>query len=170
MSIKNNLYNIFGGAGRAILFLFTIPLMVNYMGVEKFGVWALITSICNIALMLDVGIASTTMHFVSEINALETKEDVDYKTKTIIPVLLLINIVLSAIVAISFFFISVFSAIVVKSWVLVNGSLMLLTGAAATAFFLVAFFLVFFLAAMITPGCLFASMGWDFICIFYTMY
>ncbi|MFQ3238378.1 MAG: O-antigen/teichoic acid export membrane protein [Olleya marilimosa] len=104
MSIKNNLYNIFGGAGRAILFLFTIPLMVNYMGVEKFGVWALITSIGNIALMLDVGIASTTMHFVSEINALETKEDVDYKTKTIIPVLLLINIVLSAIVAISFLF------------------------------------------------------------------
>ncbi|WP_054852280.1 oligosaccharide flippase family protein [Olleya sp. ITB9] len=104
MSIKNNLYNIFGGAGRAILFLLTIPLMVNYMGVEKFGVWALITSIGNIALMLDVGIASTTMHFVSEINALETKEEVEHKTKTVIPILLIINVLLSAIVAISFLF------------------------------------------------------------------
>ncbi len=106
MSIKNNIYNIFGGAGRAALFIITIPLMVNYMGVERFGIWSLITSVGNFALLLDVGIASTTMYFVSLIIKETYSARIKEEINKIIPTLFLINTFFSFIIFLLFLFFS----------------------------------------------------------------
>lgn len=104
MTLKNNLYNIFGGGGRALLFLVTIPLMVNFLGVERFGIWALITSVGNIALILDVGIASTTMHYISELKIIKDKDLRSDKTSKSIPILFILNLFFSLILFVGFLF------------------------------------------------------------------
>lgn len=124
MSIKNNLYNIFGGAGRAVIFLFTIPLMVNYMGVEKFGVWALITSVGHFALLLDVGIASTTMHFVSRINSYKNSSRRIEEINNTVPILFGINTFFAAVISFIFIFFTESVATFFLSKNLINDSVL----------------------------------------------
>lgn len=125
MSIKNNIYNLFGGGGRAIIFLLTIPLMVNYMGVELFGIWALITSVGNFALFLDVGIASTTMHYVSEIKANESEGSVNHEMNKTLPILFFINTFFSLTILIAFVFFTEELASFFLSPGLINSDLLL---------------------------------------------
>lgn len=106
MALKNNLYNIFGGAGRALIFILTIPLMINFMGSEKFGVWALITSIGNIALLLDIGIASTVMYFIASCKKIFKGKDLIAEYGKVVPVLFLINFFFSGIITFSFLFLT----------------------------------------------------------------
>ena len=65
MSLKNKIYNITGGAGRAVLFLLAIPFVVKFMGFDRFGVLALISSVGNIVLILGVGVSTTVTHYVA---------------------------------------------------------------------------------------------------------
>lgn len=64
--MKNNLINLIGGGGRMVIFLLTIPLLIKFMGVEKYGLWILLTSIGNVAMLLDSGLTGTSMFFVSK--------------------------------------------------------------------------------------------------------
>ena len=53
-----------------IIFLVTIPLLIKFMGLERYGLWILLTSIGNVAMLLDSGLTGTSMFFVSKISVI----------------------------------------------------------------------------------------------------
>lgn len=106
MSLKNKIYNITGGAGRAVLFLLAIPFVVKFMGVDRFGVWALISSVGNIVLILGVGVSTTVTHYVAEVICNPDPKKTKVAFNTNLPLLILFNAVLSLVVAFLFIFFS----------------------------------------------------------------
>lgn len=65
-----------GAAARvlsSLLTLVSLPLAVRYLGAERFGVWATITSTVALFNLLDVGIASTLTNHISRAYALRDK-------------------------------------------------------------------------------------------------
>lgn len=72
--MKNNLVNLIGGGSRMLIFLVTIPLLIKFMGLEKYGLWILLTSIGNVAMLLDSGLTGTSMFFVSKSITSQSKE------------------------------------------------------------------------------------------------
>src|SRR5665811_302111 len=62
-----------GAAARvlsSLLTLVSLPLAVRYLGAERFGVWAKITSTVALLNLLDLGIASTLTNHVARAYAL----------------------------------------------------------------------------------------------------
>ena len=104
MSLKNKIYNITGGAGRAILFLLAIPFVVKFMGFDRFGVWALISSAGNVVLILGVGVSTTVTHYVAEVICNTDPKKTKEAFNTNLPLLILFNVVLSLVVAGLFIF------------------------------------------------------------------
>ncbi len=65
-----------GAAARvlsSLLTLVSLPLAVRYLGAERFGVWATITSTVVLLNLLDLGIASTLTNHISRAYALRDK-------------------------------------------------------------------------------------------------
>ena len=65
-----------GAAARvlsSLLTLISLPLAVRYLGAERFGVWATITSTVVLLNLLDLGIASTLTNHISRAYALRDK-------------------------------------------------------------------------------------------------
>ena len=94
--MKNNLINLIGGGGRMLIFLLTIPLLIKFMGIEKYGLWILLTSIGNVALLLDSGLTGTSMFFVSK--SINNPKDVNKAVTS----LLLINGIIVLIITLIF--------------------------------------------------------------------
>ncbi|MFW8591981.1 oligosaccharide flippase family protein [Glaciecola sp. 2405UD65-10] len=70
MTLKFNLLINWSGQilGFAILFLLT-PLIVNYLGVEMYGLWSLIITIISLLVLADMGIRSSICRFIIESKA-----------------------------------------------------------------------------------------------------
>jgi O-antigen/teichoic acid export membrane protein len=99
--MKNNLFNLVGGGGRMIIFLVTIPLLIKFMGLERYGLWILLTSIGNVAMLLDSGLTGTSMFFVSKSISDEPKQ-----INTVITSLFSINGIIVFIIVVIFLFFS----------------------------------------------------------------
>lgn len=66
-----------GGASRvltSVVALLTLPLAVRYLGAERYGVWATITSTVTWINLLDLGIANTLTNQISQAYALDDRE------------------------------------------------------------------------------------------------
>lgn len=122
--MKNNLINLIGGGGRMLIFLLTIPLLIKFMGVEKYGLWVLLTSIGNVALLLDSGLTGTSMFFVSK--SINNPKDVNKAVTS----LFLINGLIVLIITLTFvlfsslikhlFFSNVFEPNIIKAIMLIG--------------------------------------------------
>src|SRR5512135_1959905 len=66
-----------GGAARALssgIALISLPLAVRYLGAERYGIWATITTTAVWINLLDLGIANTLTNSISRAYALEDKQ------------------------------------------------------------------------------------------------
>lgn len=64
--MRNTAYNIFGKSWGIILNLAVIPFVVSYLGVERFGLWALLGIVTGYFGLLDLGFGSSFVKYISE--------------------------------------------------------------------------------------------------------
>jgi O-antigen/teichoic acid export membrane protein len=64
--LKNGLYNVLGGITRVGLGIITIPILVNRLGTEEYGLWALSFAIISIFILAEAGLSTATTVFVSQ--------------------------------------------------------------------------------------------------------
>jgi O-antigen/teichoic acid export membrane protein len=64
--IKNTLYNAIGKFWGILVVLFLTPYIVNRLGVERYGIWALLTSLVGYIAFLDLGVGGSYARYISE--------------------------------------------------------------------------------------------------------
>jgi O-antigen/teichoic acid export membrane protein len=64
--IKNTLYNTIGKFWGILIVLFLTPYIVNRLGVERYGIWALLTSLVGYIGFLDLGVGGSYARYISE--------------------------------------------------------------------------------------------------------
>ena len=72
--IRNSVFNILGRAWGALVALFLIPYIIKYIGVERYGVWALVGVLTGYFGLLDFGIGYAFSKYIAEFYA---KKDYD---------------------------------------------------------------------------------------------
>jgi O-antigen/teichoic acid export membrane protein len=66
INIPNGLYNVAAGIVKVGLGVLTIPIMIQQLGVELYGLWALVTSIIGILNFAESGLSVATSVFVAQ--------------------------------------------------------------------------------------------------------
>ncbi|MFA5100340.1 MAG: flippase, partial [Candidatus Omnitrophota bacterium] len=64
--IRNTAYNIFGRIWFLVIGFFLAPYVVGHLGVERYAVWALVGVVTNYFGLLDFGVGSSFVKYVSE--------------------------------------------------------------------------------------------------------
>jgi O-antigen/teichoic acid export membrane protein len=64
--IKNTFYNTIGKFWGILVVLFLTPYIVSHLGVERYGIWALITSLVGYIGFLDLGVGGSYARYISE--------------------------------------------------------------------------------------------------------
>ena len=64
--IKNTLYNTIGKFWGILVVLFLTPYIVNHLGVERYGIWALLTSLVGYIGFLDLGVGGSYARHMAE--------------------------------------------------------------------------------------------------------
>lgn len=65
---------IFGKGAVFLSSVLSIPIMVRYLGAERFGIWMTISTVVTTLLILDLGIASALVNFISEAYARDDRD------------------------------------------------------------------------------------------------
>lgn len=64
--LKNGLYNTFSGIVRAGLTFISIPILIHLMGLEEYGLWALVSSVLGFVTVAELGLPVSATVFVSQ--------------------------------------------------------------------------------------------------------
>jgi O-antigen/teichoic acid export membrane protein len=72
--LKNGIYNLVSGFIRAGLAFIAVPILISLMGLQEYGVWALVSSILGALLLAEAGLSVSTTTFVSEDLARQNKK------------------------------------------------------------------------------------------------
>lgn len=64
--LRNTLYNAIGKFWGILVALFLTPYIVNHLGVERYGIWALLTSLVGYIGFLDLGVGSSYVRYIAE--------------------------------------------------------------------------------------------------------
>ncbi len=64
--IKNTLYNTIGKFWGILVVLFLTPYIVSHLGVERYGIWALLTSLVGYIGFLDLGVGGSYVRYIAE--------------------------------------------------------------------------------------------------------
>ncbi|MFQ6032752.1 MAG: oligosaccharide flippase family protein, partial [Candidatus Zixiibacteriota bacterium] len=64
--IKNTLYNTIGKFWGILVVLFLTPYIISRLGVERYGIWALITSLVGYIGFLDLGVGGSYTRYIAE--------------------------------------------------------------------------------------------------------
>jgi O-antigen/teichoic acid export membrane protein len=64
--IKNTVYNTIGRFWGILVVLFLTPYIVSRLGVERYGIWALLTSLVGYIGFLDLGIGGSYVRYIAE--------------------------------------------------------------------------------------------------------
>jgi O-antigen/teichoic acid export membrane protein len=104
--VKNGIYNTLGALIRAITGLATTPILSRLMGLEEYGVWALISSILAFLSVVESGLSNTITVFLSK----DLNDQDDLKVSQDITICLGLMLVL-AVLASSFLYLTAESVI-----------------------------------------------------------
>jgi O-antigen/teichoic acid export membrane protein len=63
--IKHGLYNAVAGVMRIIMSILTVPLLIRFLGLETYGLWAFVSALLGMAALAEGGLSSTTTIFVT---------------------------------------------------------------------------------------------------------
>jgi O-antigen/teichoic acid export membrane protein len=64
--IQNGLYNLAGGAIKIVSGVVAIPIVIRFLGIEEYGLWALASSFISIFSLLEVSFSTAVTVFVSQ--------------------------------------------------------------------------------------------------------
>ena len=64
--LKNGFYNTAAGFVRMGLAFLTIPLLIHFIGIEEYGLWALVSAIVGLVALAEAGLSTATTVFVSQ--------------------------------------------------------------------------------------------------------
>ncbi|MBG0744576.1 MAG: oligosaccharide flippase family protein [Cylindrospermopsis raciborskii KL1] len=64
--VRNGIYNLVGALIRASTGLATVPILSRLMGLEEYGLWALISSILSLLTVVEAGLSNTATVFLSK--------------------------------------------------------------------------------------------------------
>jgi O-antigen/teichoic acid export membrane protein len=64
--VKNTLYNAIGKFWGILVVLFLTPYIVSRLGVERYGIWALLTSLVGYIGFLDLGVGGSYVRYIAE--------------------------------------------------------------------------------------------------------
>ncbi|MBD2339782.1 oligosaccharide flippase family protein [Calothrix sp. FACHB-156] len=95
--LKNGLYNVIPGLFRAGLSFISIPVLIRLLGLEEYGVWALVSSILSFIVLAEVGLPVSATVFVSQDLA---KQDIRGLSQTL-TIIITAMLVLATIAALS---------------------------------------------------------------------
>ena len=80
--IRNTLFNLFGLSWSMLVSLALTPFILGYIGPERFGIWALSGVITGYFFMLDFGVGTSFIKYISEFRAKNNKEGIDQLINT----------------------------------------------------------------------------------------
>jgi len=63
--LKQEFYNTLGGAVRAAITFLTIPLLIRIIGLQEFGLWALVSAVVGVIALLEGGLSVSTTVFMA---------------------------------------------------------------------------------------------------------
>lgn len=81
--LKNGLYSITAGVVRAGLTFVSIPILIQSMGLEEYGVWTLVSSVLGFTVLVEAGLPVSATVFVSQDLAREDKNSLS-ETLTVV--------------------------------------------------------------------------------------
>jgi O-antigen/teichoic acid export membrane protein len=64
--LKNGLYNVLSSLIRLTLNFLLIPILIRLIGLEKYGLWAFVSTVVAVATLAEGGLSSSTLYFVSQ--------------------------------------------------------------------------------------------------------
>jgi O-antigen/teichoic acid export membrane protein len=64
--VRNTIYNIIGNFWTILVSIFLIPYIISHIGIERFGIWSLITVITGYLGLLDIGISRSFVKYIAE--------------------------------------------------------------------------------------------------------
>jgi O-antigen/teichoic acid export membrane protein len=77
--------------------LVSIPIMVRYLGAERFGVWVTISTALAMLLVLDLGIANSLTNFISDAFAKDHRENASMYATTAVTIMTGVSLILGLI-------------------------------------------------------------------------
>src|SRR5690606_25010582 len=79
---RNTAYNALGRAWEAVASLVLVAYIVARVGIEQYGLWAIVAAVTGYAALFDLGIASAYARFVAEHHARHERERVSAVVST----------------------------------------------------------------------------------------
>ncbi|MBE9028908.1 oligosaccharide flippase family protein [filamentous cyanobacterium LEGE 11480] len=64
--LKNGLFNLIGSILRLLIGVVTVPLLIRFLGLADYGLWALVSSTLVLVGLAEGGLAASTVYFVSK--------------------------------------------------------------------------------------------------------
>jgi O-antigen/teichoic acid export membrane protein len=86
--IRNSFYNIAGSVFRLAINFLSIPIIIRFIGIEEYGLWSLVSTIVAFASLLECGLTSSIIVFLSKDISVEDSKGAS-ETLTITSILLL---------------------------------------------------------------------------------
>ncbi len=74
--LRNALFNSFSWGVQLVVNIIAVPVLVTYLGVEGFGLYALMTGFLGYFSLLDLGVSQASVKFISEYAARESNDDI----------------------------------------------------------------------------------------------
>lgn len=71
--LKNSITNFLGGIGPAIAMLISMPIIINHIGLENYGLLTIITSIIGYFSIIDINFTAGSIKYISEFNSTGNK-------------------------------------------------------------------------------------------------
>ncbi len=78
--IRNTLFNILGGSWGLLIKILLTPLIISYIGIERFGIWALVLLFTGYFALFDMSIGTAVIKYIS---SHYTKREFEFINKTV---------------------------------------------------------------------------------------
>ncbi|NQU16570.1 MAG: flippase [Candidatus Saganbacteria bacterium] len=92
--IRNSTFNVIKGMVMFLIFLIITPFMIHKLGINGFGVWAMVRVLSSYVLLADIGISSALVKFVAEYHVRKDYKKINELFSTSFIVYLLVSVVI----------------------------------------------------------------------------
>jgi len=91
--LKNSFFNVIGWLWISILAMVTIPIVIHHIGIEQYGILALVNLILGYFAFLDFGLGEAVVKFVSEYQAKSSTHQINKTINSILFLYIIIGLV-----------------------------------------------------------------------------
>jgi O-antigen/teichoic acid export membrane protein len=80
--IRNTLFNIVGRFWSFVIFFILTPYIINHIGVERFGIWAVVSVLTGYLGLFDLGISTSFVKYIAEYHTLRDYGKINHVANT----------------------------------------------------------------------------------------